>query len=108
MRCFQNYRETRIPPSPRTTSITADANLHCAFDENALFLHQSLIVKIRQNIVELVTRPGGQHLDGAVLGEEVLGNLGDLGVSVGAVRDLRHMVQTDAFGLEKRRRKFAI
>ena len=49
-----------------------------------------------------MTRPGGQHLDGAVLGQEVLGNLGDLGVSVGAVRDLRHVVQTDAFGLEKK------
>ena len=37
---------------------TADANLDCAFVENALLLHRSLTVKSQQNIIELVTRPG--------------------------------------------------
>ena len=35
---------------PRTPSRTSDANLDCAFVENALFLPRSLIEKIRQNI----------------------------------------------------------
>ena len=43
---------------PRTPSTTTDANLDYAFVENALFLHQSLIVKIQPNRIELVTRPG--------------------------------------------------
>ena len=43
---------------PRTPSRTTDANLDCAFVENALFLHQSLIMKSQQNINELVTQPG--------------------------------------------------
>ena len=42
---------------PRTPSPTTDANLDCAFVENALFLHRSLILKSRQTIIELVTRP---------------------------------------------------
>ena len=42
---------------PRTPSTTTDANLDCAFVENALFLHRSLILKSHQNRIELVTRP---------------------------------------------------
>merc|ERR1711923_240053 len=42
---------------PRTPSTTPDANLDCAFVENALFLHRSLIFKCQQNRIELVTRP---------------------------------------------------
>ena len=42
---------------PRTPSTTADANLECAFVENALFLNRSLNVKSQQNRIELVTRP---------------------------------------------------
>ena len=34
-----------------------DENLDCAFVENALFLHRSIIAKSQQNIIELVTRP---------------------------------------------------
>ena len=45
---------------PRTQSETADVNLDCAFVENALFPHRSLIVKIQQPRIELVTRPGRQ------------------------------------------------
>ena len=41
---------------PRTPS-TFDANLDCAFVENALFSHLSLILKSQQNRIELVTRP---------------------------------------------------
>ena len=42
---------------PRTPSTTTDANLDCAFVENALFLPRSLTVKRQQNRIELVTRP---------------------------------------------------
>ena len=42
---------------PRTASTTTDANLDCAFVENALFLHRSLILKSHQNRIEVVTRP---------------------------------------------------
>ena len=52
----------------RTPSTTTDANLNCAFVENALFLHLSLILKSQQNRIELVTRPvtkvdGSEHVD---------------------------------------------
>ena len=40
---------------PRTPSTTTDANLNCAFVENALIY---VIVKSQQNTIELVTRPG--------------------------------------------------
>ena len=39
-------------------STTTDANLDCAFVENALFLHQSLIVTGQKNRIEVVTNPG--------------------------------------------------
>ena len=42
---------------PRTPSKIADTYLDCAFVENALFLHGSLILKSQQNRIELVTRP---------------------------------------------------
>ena len=42
----------------RTLSKTTDANIDCAFVENALFYTDSLIVKSQQNRIELVTRPG--------------------------------------------------
>ena len=48
---------------PRTLSTTTDANLDCAFVENALFLHRSLIVKSQQNVIELVT-PDLSDLEG--------------------------------------------
>ena len=38
-------------------SKTNDANLDCAFEENALFLHQFMNVKSHQNRIELVSRP---------------------------------------------------
>ena len=60
MHCFRNYRDTRTPSwqvccarrgGPRTPSTSADANLHCAFVENALASSS------QQNIIELVTGP---------------------------------------------------
>ena len=58
VRCVRSYRDTRTPSSqvwrarhggPRT--------LDCAFVENSLSLHRSLIVKSQQNRIGLVTRP---------------------------------------------------
>ena len=43
---------------PRTPPRTTDANFDCTFVAKRTFLHQSLIVKSQQNIIELVTRPG--------------------------------------------------
>ena len=65
MRCFRNYRKTRTPTpvcrakrgGSRTPSTRSDANLWCAFVENALFLHRSLILKSQQNRIDLVNRP---------------------------------------------------
>ena len=42
----------------RILSLTAEANLDCAFVENTTFLHRSLIVKSQQNRIEIVTTPG--------------------------------------------------
>ena len=48
---------------PRTQSKTADANLDCAFVENALYRpKQSLIGNGQQNRIELATRPGNGRL----------------------------------------------
>ena len=70
---------------PRTPSTTTEANLDCAFVENALFTNdRSLILKSQQNRIELVTRPGALqslqhlHLDGnniTKLAKDAFGNL---------------------------------
>ena len=45
---------------PSEPSTTTDANLDCAFVENAFFT-RILKVKSQQNIIELVTRPDGDQ-----------------------------------------------
>ena len=58
---LQRYKDRQVWRSrrggPRTSSTTTDANLDCAFVENALFYTQSSIVKSQQNRIELVTGP---------------------------------------------------
>ena len=65
--CFQNFRDTRtllsfqlgVEVSGHLSKIT-DENLVCVFVGNT-FLHWSLTVKSQQNIIELMTRPGGDR-----------------------------------------------
>ena len=77
-RCETLYSALAVPPSNSLVSVwdpwrafwadtpffkgrgpsrTSDANLDCAFVENALFLHWFLILKSQQNRIELVARP---------------------------------------------------
>lgn len=52
------------------------------------------------DVVEDQADPGGQHLDGAVLGQEVLRHPGDLGLGVAGHRgDSGHVVESNSLGL---------